>query len=102
MQFVKLEYGFCLAVLIAVFLLVWFLTEKGLNTAVALLIGGIINMLSSLLALVIATQSNYRIAYCSRFGTGAAFSSIYKASCSIGFGVCSVSLLGTSPLMQVW
>lgn len=51
-------------------------------------------MLSLFMANLIATQSSYRIAYCSRFDTGAVFRTAYKACCAIGFGVSSLSLLG--------
>lgn len=89
MQFVKYNYAACFVVLIVMFVVVWFATEKGLTTAIALLTGGFMNMISSFLALFIATQSNYRIAYSSKFGTGEAFQTTYKACCAIGFGVCS-------------
>ncbi len=94
MQFIKQEYVFCLAILVVVFPGVWFLTEKGLTTAVALLAGGVVNMLLTLISLIIGNLSNYRIAYSAKFGTGEAFRIIHKASCAIGFGVCSISLLG--------
>jgi Na+/H+-translocating membrane pyrophosphatase len=100
MQFIKQDYVCCLALLVLAALPVWLLTEKGLTTAVALLLGGLVNMISSLIALVVATQSNFRVAYCARFGTGAAFRTAYKASCAIGFGVTSVSLLGNSHYTQ--
>lgn len=70
MQYIKQEFGFCFVILVIIFVLVWFLTEKGLTTAIALLVGGLMNMVSSLLALIIATQSNYRVAYSAKYGTG--------------------------------
>jgi Na+/H+-translocating membrane pyrophosphatase len=94
MQYIKQEYGFCLVVLVVFFVMAWFLTEQGLGTAIALLVGGLVNMITSLLALLIAMHSNYRIVYSAKFGTGAAFRTAYKACCAIGFGVCSFSLLG--------
>jgi Na+/H+-translocating membrane pyrophosphatase len=94
MQYIKQEYAFCLVVLVVFFVMTWFLTEQGLATAIALLAGGLVNMLTSLLALYIAMQSNYRIAYSAKFGTGAAFRTAYKACCAISFGVSSFSLLG--------
>lgn len=51
-------------------------------------------MIVTLLSLIIANQSNYRIAYSAKFGTGEVFRTIHKASCAIGFGVCSISVLG--------
>jgi len=100
MQYLKQDFAFSFVTLVIVFLLVWFLTEKGLTTAISLLTGGFINMLSLFLANMIATQSSYRIAYCSRFDTGAVFRTTYKACCAIGFGVSSLSLIGTVYLIQ--
>lgn len=94
MQYLKQDFAFSFVLLVITFLLVWFLTEKGLTTAISLLVGGFINMLSLFMANLIATQSSYRIAYCSRFDTGAVFRTAYKACCAIGFGVSSLSLLG--------
>lgn len=96
MQYIKQEYAICLITLVLVFVAVWLGTEKGLTTAIALLVGGFMNMISSLLALIIATQSNYRIAYSAKYGTGEAFRTLYKACCAVGFGVCSFSTLGNS------
>ncbi len=96
MQYLKQDFAFSFIILLVTFLLVWFLTEKGLTTAISLLIGGFINMLSLFLSNMIATQSGYRIAYCSRFDTGAVFRTAYKASCAIGFGVSSLNLIGSS------
>jgi Na+/H+-translocating membrane pyrophosphatase len=100
MQFIKHEYGFCLAALIIVLAIVWLTTEKGLTTSIAVLIGGLVNMISSYLALFIATQSNYRIAFSAKYGTGEAFRTTYKACCAIGFGVCSFITLGKYYLIK--
>ena len=94
MQYLKQDFAFSFVILVVTFLLVWFLTEKGLTTAISLLTGGFINMLSLFMVNLISTQSSYRIAYCSRFDTGAVFRTAYKACCAIGFGVSSLSLLG--------
>ncbi len=94
MQYLKQDFAFSFVIIVVTFLLVWFLTEKGLATAISLLTGGLVNMLSLFMANLIATQSGYRIAYCSRFDTGAVFRTAYKACCAIGFGVSSLSLLG--------
>jgi len=96
MRYLKQDFAFSFVILVVTFLLVWFLTEKGLATAISLLTGGFINMLSLFMANMISTQSSYRIAYCSRFDTGAVFRTAYKACCAIGFGVSSLSLLGIS------
>lgn len=96
MQYIKQEYAFCLLTLVLVFVTVWLASEKGLATAISVLVGGIMNLISSLIALIIATQSNYRVAYSAKYGTGEAFRTLYKACCAIGFGVCSFSTLGKS------
>jgi Na+/H+-translocating membrane pyrophosphatase len=70
MQYIKQDYAFCLATLVVVFVIVWLASEKGLTTAIALLVGGFINMIASLLAMILSTQCNYRIAYSAKFGTG--------------------------------
>jgi len=49
---------------------------------------------------IVATQANYRVAYCSRFGLAPTFQTAYKASCSIGFGLVSFALLCTSTITQ--
>ncbi len=100
MQFVKYDYAISLVILIVMFVVVWFATEKGLTTAIALLTGGFMNMISSFLALFIATQSNYRIAYSAKFGTGEAFQTTYKACCAIGFGVSSFVILCNLSIIQ--
>jgi Na+/H+-translocating membrane pyrophosphatase len=84
------------------FVAVFFLTDKGPTTSISVLVGGVVNMISSFLALYIATQSNYRIAYSSKYGTGETFRNTYKACCAIGFGVSSFITLCKYGDIQAW
>ena len=89
-------------VLALTFVAVFFLTDKGTITSISVAVGGFVNMISSFLALYIANQSNYRIAYSSKYGTGEAFRNTYKACCAIGFGVSSFVTLCKCLTIKAW
>lgn len=96
MQFLKIEGLTCFGVGVVLFVAVWFLTEKGLTTALCFLIGTFISLVAGIASLFIGVQANYRAAYCTRFGLAPTFQIAYRASTAVGFGVASLSLLGTS------
>jgi Na+/H+-translocating membrane pyrophosphatase len=66
----------------------------------AYFVGAFISMVCGAVGVIIATQSNYRIAYCCRFGLAPTFQNAYKASCSIGFSLVSLQLLCTPTTIQ--
>jgi Na+/H+-translocating membrane pyrophosphatase len=75
------------------FVLVLFLSEQKWLTAMAYFVGAFVSMVCGVVGVIVGTQSNYRVAYCSRFGLAPTFQIAYQASCSIGFGLVSFALL---------
>jgi len=84
----------CVSAVVIVFVGVWQLSEQGITTAVAFLVGALTSLICETIGLVVSTQSNFRVAYCCRFGLAPAFRTAYKAAVSIGFGLTSFCLLG--------
>jgi inorganic pyrophosphatase len=75
------------------FIIITFLTEEGLKTAIAFMIGAIISIACGAIGMVIATQANYRTTYCARNSLAPAFRVAYRAGCAMGFALVSVGLL---------
>ncbi len=75
------------------FIIITFLTEQGIITAVAFLVGAIISIICGSVGMIIATEANYRTTYCAKHSVGAAFRTAYRAGCAMGFALVSLGLL---------
>lgn len=75
------------------FIIITFLTEQGVITAIAFIIGAIVSIVCGAIGMIIATQANYRTTYCAKFSVGAAFRTAYRAGCAMGFALVSLGLL---------
>jgi len=78
------------------FIIIIFLTEQGLWTAVAFIIGAVVSIVCGIIGMVIATRTNYRVTYCARDGLAPAFRTAYRAGCAMGFALVSFGLLSKS------
>jgi len=83
------------------FLAVWFLTDKGLTTALAFLAGILVSLLAGMISLLIAVQGSYRTAFCARYALAPTFHTAYRTASAIGFAVASISLLGIPQYIQL-
>ena len=83
------------------FFIVWFLTEFGLWTAVAFLIGALVSIICGIFGMVIATRTNYRVTFCANHSLADAFRTAYRAGCAMGFALVSFGLLGNLHLNLV-
>jgi Na+/H+-translocating membrane pyrophosphatase len=77
------------------FIIITFLTEEGVKTAIAFAIGALVSMIAGIVGMVIATQANFRTTYCAKHSLSAAFRTAYRAGCAMGFALVSLGLLGT-------
>ena len=93
-EFLKAEYSICFIFIIIMFIIITFLTEQGIWTAVAFLIGAVVSIICGIIGMVIATRTNYRVTYCAYGSLSAAFKTAYKAGCAMGFALVSIGLLG--------
>jgi len=93
-EFLKAEYSICFIFIIIMFIIITFLTEQGIWTAVAFLIGAIVSIICGIIGMVVATRTNYRVTYCAYGSLSAAFRTAYKAGCAMGFALVSIGLLG--------
>jgi Na+/H+-translocating membrane pyrophosphatase len=93
-EFLKAEYSICFIFIIIMFIIITFLTEQGIWTAVAFLIGAIVSIICGIIGMVVATRTNYRVTYCAYGSLSAAFKTAYKAGCAMGFALVSIGLLG--------
>jgi Na+/H+-translocating membrane pyrophosphatase len=75
------------------FFVITFLTQEGLKTGIAFMIGALISILCGSIGMVIATQANYRTTYCARNFLAPAFRTAYRAGCAMGFALVSIGLL---------
>lgn len=89
----KVEYLICLIFAAIMFIIICFLTEEGLKTGVAFLVGAIISIVCGAVGMVIATQANFRTTYCARNSLAPAFRVAYRAGCAMGFALVSLGLL---------
>lgn len=92
-EFLKQEYLICLIFAAIMFIIITFLTEQGIITAVAFLVGAIISIICGSVGMIIATEANYRTTYCAKHSVGAAFRTAYRAGCAMGFALVSLGLL---------
>lgn len=76
------------------FIVITFLTEQGIITAVAFMVGAIVSIICGSVGMIIATQANFRTTYCAKYSVGAAFKTAYRAGCAMGFALVSLGLLG--------
>lgn len=93
-EFLKQEYLICLIFVALMFIVITFLTEEKVMTAIAFAIGAIISICCGSIGMVIATQTNFRTTYCARAGLAPAFRVAYRAGCAMGFALVSLGLLG--------
>ena len=100
MEFLRQEYFICLIFVVAMFIVITFLTEEGVMTAVAFAVGAVISIVCGAVGMVIATQTNFRTTYCARLGLAPAFRVAYRAGCAMGFALVSLGLLGKNYLTQ--
>lgn len=82
------------------FVVITFLTEEGISTAIAFLVGAIVSIICGAIGMVIATKANYRTTFCARQGVATAFRTAYRAGCAMGFALVSLGLLGNFWLIQ--
>jgi K(+)-stimulated pyrophosphate-energized sodium pump len=75
------------------FIIITFLTEQGLWTAFAFIIGAVISIICGAVGMIIATQTNFRTTYCAKHSVGAAFKTAYRAGVAMGFALVSLGLL---------
>lgn len=99
-EFLKAEYAICFVFIAVMFVVIIFLTEQGLWTAIAFLIGAVVSVICGIIGMVIATRTNYRVTYCAYGSLSAAFRTAYKAGCVMGFALVSLGLLGNPPPIQ--
>jgi inorganic pyrophosphatase len=79
------------------FIIITFLTEEGLWTAFAFLIGAVVSVVCGIIGMVIATRTNYRVTFCAYSSLANAFKTAYRAGCVMGFALVSIGLLSTIP-----
>lgn len=84
------------------FFIVWFLTEFGLWTAVAFLIGALVSIACGIFGMAIATRTNYRVTFCASSSLAAAFRTAYRAGCAMGFALVSFGLLILTVLIVLY
>jgi len=75
------------------FFIITFLTEEGLKTGIAFMIGAVISIACGAIGMVIATQANFRTTFCARNSLAPAFRVAYRAGCAMGFALVSLGLL---------
>lgn len=84
------------------FFVIWFLTEEGIKTSVAFLIGALVSMICGAIGMIIATQANFRTTYCARNSLAPAFRTAYRAGCAMGFALVSLGLLVLTIMIIVY
>ena len=75
------------------FIIITFLTQEGVWTAIAFAVGAIVSIISGAIGMIIATKANFRTTYCAKFSVGAAFKTAYRAGVAMGFALVSLGLL---------
>lgn len=75
------------------FIIITFLTEEGISTAIAFLVGAIISIICGSIGMIIATKANFRTTYCAKHSLSAAFRTAYRAGVAMGFALVSIGLL---------
>ena len=75
------------------FIVITFLTQEGVSTAIAFLIGALVSIICGSIGMIIATKTNFRTTYCAKHSLSAAFRTTYRAGCAMGFALVSIGLL---------
>lgn len=101
-EFLKMEYLICIIFAVVMFVLLIFLSENGLWTAVAFLVGALVSIACGVFGMVIATRTNYKVTYCARVGLAPAFRAAYRAGCAMGFALVSFGLLILTVLIVLY
>lgn len=99
-EFLRAEYLICFIFIGIMFIIIALLTEQGLWTAVAFLIGAVVSVICGIIGMVVATRANYRVTYCAYGSLASAFRTAYKAGCVMGFALVSLGLLSNSRVIQ--
>ena len=99
-EFLRAEYAICLIFIAVMFIIITFLTEQGIWTAFAFLIGAVVSIICGIIGMVVATRTNYRVTYCAYGSLSAAFRTAYRAGCAMGFALVSLGLLSKIESMQ--
>jgi inorganic pyrophosphatase len=99
-EFLRQEYLICLGFALIMFIIIVFLTEQGLWTAFAFLIGALTSIICGIIGMVIATRTNYKTTFCAKDGLNWAFKTAYRAGCGMGFALVSLGLLSTYFFIQ--
>ena len=60
----KAEYLICLIFVAIMFVVITFLTEQGLWTAITFLVGALVSIICGIIGMVIATRTNYKVTFC--------------------------------------
>lgn len=60
----KAEYLICLIFVALMFVVITFLTEQGLWTAITFLVGALVSIICGIIGMVIATRTNYKVTFC--------------------------------------
>lgn len=84
------------------FIVITFLTEQGIVTAVAFIVGAIVSIICGSVGMIIATQANFRTTFCAKISVAAAFKTAYRAGCAMGFALVSLGLLVLMCLILVY
>jgi inorganic pyrophosphatase len=87
------EYLICIYIAIVFFFLVCFLTEQGVWTAIAFMVGVLVSIICGIIGMVIATRTNYKVTFCAKDSLAPAFRAAYRAGCAMGFALVSFGLL---------
>ena len=78
---------------VIMFIIITFLTEEGIATAIAFMVGAIVSIICGAIGMIIATKANYRTTYCAKRSISSAFRTAYRAGCAMGFALVSLGLL---------
>lgn len=84
------------------FVIITFLTEQGIWTAFAFLIGAVVSIICGIIGMVIATRTNYRVTFCAYTSLASAFKTAYRAGCVMGFALVSLGLLVLTLLIVLY
>lgn len=84
------------------FVVIWLLTEQGLFTSFAFVIGALISIACGAIGMIIATRTNFRVTYCAKRGLSMAFKTAYRAGCAMGFALVSLGLLVLMILILIY
>lgn len=75
------------------FIIITFLTEEGVATAIAFIVGALVSIICGAVGMIIATEANYRTTYCAKHSISAAYRTAYRAGTAMGFALVSLGLL---------